>query len=54
MTSFDIYDTFAQVEEVELKPGGKDIEVTDANKHEYVEYVTNPDGFDVYSVMTET
>ena len=26
-----------QVEEVELKSGGKDIEVTDANKHEYVE-----------------
>lgn len=28
-----------QVEEVELKPGGTDIEVTEENKKEYVEWV---------------
>eukprot|EP00049_Salpingoeca_infusionum_P025616 m.20709 g.20709 ORF g.20709 m.20709 type:complete len:835 (-) comp8195_c0_seq1:206-2710(-) len=33
-------DKFGQVEEVELKEGGKDIEVTEANKQEYIELVS--------------
>eukprot|EP00730_Choanoeca_flexa_P005425 TRINITY_DN11938_c6_g1_i8.p1 TRINITY_DN11938_c6_g1~~TRINITY_DN11938_c6_g1_i8.p1 ORF type:complete len:787 (+),score=232.03 TRINITY_DN11938_c6_g1_i8:235-2595(+) len=32
---------FGKIEEVELKENGKDIEVTDANKHEYVELMAN-------------
>eukprot|EP00042_Codosiga_hollandica_P028040 m.144436 g.144436 ORF g.144436 m.144436 type:complete len:797 (-) comp52662_c0_seq1:132-2522(-) len=33
-------DEFGSMKEVELKPGGKDIEVTEANKQEYVQLVT--------------
>lgn len=32
-------DKFGQVVEVDLKPGGRDIEVTQENKHEYVELI---------------
>lgn len=32
-------DQFGQIVEVDLKPGGRDIEVTQENKHEYVELV---------------
>lgn len=32
-------DKFGQVVEVDLKPGGRDIEVTEENKHEYVELI---------------
>jgi E3 ubiquitin-protein ligase NEDD4 len=32
---------FGETVSIELKPGGDDIEVTNENKHEYVEYV-NP------------
>lgn len=32
-------DKFGQVVEVDLKPGGRDIEVTEKNKHEYVELI---------------
>lgn len=31
---------FGEVVEVDLKPGGRDIEVTEENKHEYVELIT--------------
>ena len=30
---------FGETVSIELKPGGDDIEVTNENKHEYVEYV---------------
>lgn len=33
-------DKFGEIVEVELKPGGKDIEVTEDNKHEYVELIS--------------
>lgn len=32
-------DQFGQIVEVDLKPGGRDIEVTQENKHEYVELI---------------
>lgn len=32
-------DKFGQIVEVDLKPGGRDIEVTEENKHEYVELI---------------
>lgn len=32
-------DQFGQIVEVDLKPGGRDIEVTEENKHEYVELI---------------
>ncbi|GEQ68722.1 hypothetical protein JCM33374_g2390 [Metschnikowia sp. JCM 33374] len=32
-------DKFGQIVEVDLKPGGRDIEVTQENKHEYVELI---------------
>ncbi|KAK6457348.1 uncharacterized protein RJT20DRAFT_39621 [Scheffersomyces xylosifermentans] len=31
---------FGEIVEVDLKPGGRDIEVTEENKHEYVEYIS--------------
>ena len=31
---------FGETVSIELKPGGDNIEVTNENKHEYVEYVT--------------
>ena len=31
---------FGEIVEVDLKPGGRDIEVTEENKHEYVELIT--------------
>jgi E3 ubiquitin-protein ligase NEDD4 len=41
-----IYETFSETEErfgeeviIDLKPGGRDVDVTDENKKEYVEYV---------------
>eukprot|EP00047_Mylnosiga_fluctuans_P024027 m.151338 g.151338 ORF g.151338 m.151338 type:complete len:996 (+) comp9757_c0_seq3:57-3044(+) len=34
-------DRFGELEEIDLKPGGKQIEVTDANKAEYIKLVTD-------------
>lgn len=34
-------DRFGEIVEVELKPGGHDIEVTEENKHEYVELISD-------------
>lgn len=31
---------FGEIVEVDLKPGGRDIEVTEENKHEYVEFIS--------------
>lgn len=33
-------ESFGEIVEVDLKPGGRDIEVTEENKHEYVELIT--------------
>ncbi|CAI5758074.1 unnamed protein product [Candida verbasci] len=33
-------ESFGEIVEIDLKPGGKDIEVTEENKHEYVELIT--------------
>lgn len=34
-------DRFGEIVEVDLKPGGRDIEVTEENKHEYVELISD-------------
>merc|ERR1712014_478282 len=34
-------DNFGKIRDVDLKPNGSEIEVTEANKHEYVELVVN-------------
>eukprot|EP00052_Salpingoeca_macrocollata_P020421 m.171547 g.171547 ORF g.171547 m.171547 type:complete len:1020 (-) comp21262_c0_seq1:44-3103(-) len=40
-TTFSVdQDEFGEIKEIELKPGGKDIEVTEENKQEYVNLVT--------------
>jgi len=39
LTFSDDLEVFGEVREHELKPGGKDIEVTDANKDEYLELI---------------